>query len=119
MAGYATAVVLYFIKQSAQTNRDSVASAIVAHGGGAGSCVNTPASSPFASACSAFISDTNDVNTDASAGNVALVVGLLATAAAVPSMIYWLTTRHSEAPKVTLMPVVGPSIGGLSIGGQF
>jgi hypothetical protein len=66
------------------------------------------------------VSDNNDVNSDATVGNIALGVGVAAT---VGVIVYWLVADKSPSGTATtkpvLAPLVGPSIGGLSLGGSF
>jgi len=117
VAGYITAVVALVFKGTAQDNANSVAAEITRAGGGAGTC-NNPTRT-FAQACGAFVSDNNDVNSDATAGNVGLAFGIAATLGA---GIYWLAADKSEpgaagGPVVT--PIVTRSTGGLSIAGRF
>jgi hypothetical protein len=118
VAGYVLGGAMYFVKQSAQDKANQVATEITANGGGRGTCTNpTP---KFASACSAYVSDNNDVNSDATVGNIALGVGVAAT---VGVIVYWLVADKSPSGTATtkpvLAPLVGPSIGGLSLGGSF
>ncbi|MDP9149690.1 MAG: hypothetical protein M3O36_07095, partial [Myxococcota bacterium] len=121
IAGTVTAIVFYLVKSSAQDKADQVASQIAANapnGNTMGICTNpTP---KFASACAALATDTNDVNSDATAGNVTLAIGLTAAAGAV---VYWMAADRSESPRKagrpTLVPALAPSFGGLSLSGTF
>jgi hypothetical protein len=118
--GLAIGVVL--AKQSAQDKANATADQIRGHGGT--SCnPPTPASlMGLADACNQFISDNNDVNTDATIGNIAVGVGVAALAATV---IYWLVAdkpddaAHPTTGSPRLAPFAGPSVGGLSLSGAF
>jgi hypothetical protein len=110
-------------KQSAQNKANDTSNEIQTHGGI--SCVPpTPSSLPgIADACNRFISDSNDVNVDATIGNIAVGVGIAALATTV---IYWLAAdKHSDSASAAidvapvLAPIVGRSEGGLSLSGKF
>ncbi len=120
LVGIGTGIVMYFQKQSAQSNADNVASQIIANGGSSASC--SPPSGKFVAACSAYNSDLNDVNMDATVANIAAGVGLAALAGAV---IYWVVAPKEDSgsaalhPLPVLTPAIGHSSGGLSLSGQF
>jgi hypothetical protein len=122
VAGYATAGVLVVFKNEAQSHANTAAAQIVAHKGGSGTC--TPqglAQMPlFDQACHAYLTDNNNVNSDATAGNIAVGVGVAAT---IGFVVYWLLADKGEAAAATtgprVMPLVGPSLGGLSVSGGF
>ncbi len=122
VASIGLAIGVVFAKQSAQDKANSTADQIRAAGGT--SC-NPPAPlslNGITEACSRFISDNNDVNTDATIGNIAVGVGVAALAATV---VYWFVadkpddTAHSASRTPALTPLVGPSLGGLSLTGRF
>jgi hypothetical protein len=125
VASVGLAIGVVVAKQSAQNKANATADQIRGHGGT--SC-NPPAPASLVGlteACSQFVSDNNDVNTDATIGNIAVGVGAAALAATV---IYWLVADradetpqapHSSFLKPTLTPIVGPSVGGLSLSGKF
>ncbi|MDP9033164.1 MAG: tetratricopeptide repeat protein [Myxococcota bacterium] len=121
IAGTVTAIVFYLVKSSAQDKADQVASQIAANapnGNTMGICTNPTAK--FAAACAALATDTNDVNSDATAGNVTLAIGLTAAAGAI---VYWIAADKSEparkAGRPVLAPALAPSFGGLSLSGTF
>jgi hypothetical protein len=125
VAGFATAAVMYFVKQSAVNNQNDVANTIRQNGGGgsANFCDNPPTSpKDFTSICNAYNSDVSDVNADATVGNIAAGVGV---AGVVGAVIYWLVAAKEEpgssafltAPVVT--PHVGHGGGGFSLSAQF
>lgn len=125
VAGFATAAVMYFVKQSAVNNQNDVATTIRNNGGGgsANFCDNPPTSpKDFTQICSAYNSDVSDVNSDATVGNIAAGVGVAGVLGAV---IYWLVADKENptssafitAPVVT--PHIGRSGGSLSISAQF
>ncbi len=122
VASIGLAIGVVFAKQSAQDKANTTADQIRAAGGT--SC-NPPAPlslTGITEACDRFISDNNDVNTDATIGNIAVGVGVAALAATV---VYWLVadkpddTNHSAMTTPALVPIVGPSLGGLSLAGRF
>ncbi len=124
VVSFGVAVVVGIIsKGSAQDAANKVALDIKTQGGGPGTCTaaTTGAANKFTKACNALNSDNNDVNTDATIGNIALAVGIVA---AVGTVIYYLaapkkdpTEKKAMMPIVT--PMVGPHIGGLSISASF
>jgi hypothetical protein len=125
VAGFATATVMYFVKQSAVNNQNDVANTIRANGGGgsANFCDNPPTSpKDFTSICSAYNSDVNDVNADATVGNIAAGVGV---AGVLGALIYWLVADKEQPGASAFMtaPVVTPHIGrgggSLSLSAQF
>ena len=117
------AVGMSVAKQSAQSKANDTANQIRNVGGT--SC-NPPSPDSLATtisgACARFVSDNNDVNTDATIGNLAIGVGVVAAAATV---VYWLLAdKGPDAPATsaslpTLTPIVGPSTGGFSLSGHF
>jgi tetratricopeptide (TPR) repeat protein len=122
LASAGAAIAAAVAKQSAQSKANDTANDITTHGGT--SC-NPPSPSSLmgiGDACNRFISDNNDVNADATIGNIAVGVGVAALAVTV---IYWLaadkradsTSSATRAPALT--PIVGPSTGGLSLAGVF
>ena len=125
VAGFVTAIVMGVFKNSAQNNVNNVAAQIRAQpGANSSTCVNP--TTFFAGACSALTNDINQVNQDATAGNVAVAIGI---AGAVGTAIYWLASEKNDsvspataaqsAPKVTFTPTLGMRSGGLSVGGSF
>lgn len=122
VAGYALAIGMFVVKGQAQDKANLAASAIRDAGGHAGTCVNVPSGSKFANDCNALITDNNDVNTDATVGNIALGVGIAAT---LGGIVYWLVadkgdSHHDQtAYQPVLTPMVGPGLGGLSLSGAF
>jgi hypothetical protein len=125
VAGFATAAIMYFVKQSAVNNQNDVANTIRQNGGGgsANFCDNPPTSpKDFTSICNAYNSDVSDVNADATVGNIAAGVGV---AGVVGAVIYWLVADKEKPGSSAFMttPVVTPHIGhgggGLSLSAQF
>ncbi len=123
LAGAGVAVAMLEIKQSALDNAQSTEANIQSHGG---SCPPTAANAHvagLANACATFAGDNNDVNTDATLGNVALGVGIAALAGTV---IYWIAADKSEkgdsargATRVVVAPLVGQGQEGLLLSGEF
>jgi len=104
--------------------------AIVANGGGQGTCyVSAPGVTPvsptpyYASACSSLASDNNNVNADATAANVGIVIGSIGAVATVISLIVAASSygdsKSATASHVTLTPFAGRGLGGMSVGGSF
>jgi hypothetical protein len=133
VAGFATAAVMYFVKQSAMNNQADVANQIrAAYGGnpGANFCNNPPTnyvppgggqSENFTQVCQAYNSDVNDVNADATVGNIAAGVGI---AGVVGAAIYWIVAdKEKPGSAFFTTPVVTPHIGrtggSLSLSAQF
>jgi hypothetical protein len=125
VAGFATAAIMYFVKQSAVNNQQDVAGLIKAHGGNPQGDPNFCTDNPpaiFANACSSYNQDVNDINADATVGNIAVGVGV---AGVVGAVIYWLvadkeqptSTAFITAPVVT--PHIGRGGGSLSLSAQF
>jgi hypothetical protein len=123
----ALAIVMLISKQTAQNKANDTAAQISAHGGTSCSPPSIAADATTTldkvqTACGEYQNDNQDVNTDATIGNIALGVGVIA---AVGTIVYWLVadrrgdspTTGSIAPVVT--PIVGPSVGGLSLSGNF
>ena len=123
VAGYVTTGVLVASKNSAQNQANTTAGLIIAHGGGSSTCspqslVQQP---QFAQACNAYITDNNQVNQDATGANVAVGVGIAAT---VGFVVYWLLAdKAGSGSQATTTPVVAPvvgrSVGGLSLSASF
>lgn len=125
VAGFAVAIIVgVAAKSSAQHNADSVEAQINAQfpGGKAPSGTCTNPSARFANACSALKSDIDNVNTDATIGNIGLGVGIAATAFTVG---YWLfATKHDAAEPATGVrvqpaPMLGYREGGMALVGSF
>jgi hypothetical protein len=126
-AGVTAGVTGIYFKNQAQDNADQTAASIeaaVPQGQNAQGICNRPPTTKFATACSDYTSDTNDVNTDATVGNFALGGAIAAGAGA---LLYWMfadkeddsSSASVHAPKPIVTPVVGRGFGGLTIGGQF
>jgi hypothetical protein len=123
VVGFVTAIILGVSKSSAQNSYDSQVSIItekIGMNAAKGACVH-PASN-LAMACSALSSDGSDVNTDATVANVGIAAGVIGAGFAVGWYLFapkaGATENHAAAwPHVE--PIVGPRVGGLSIGGAF
>ncbi len=109
-------------KGQAQSQANSTATQIVAHGGGPGTCT-PPIAQNFQQACAAYTTDNNQVNQDATAANILAGVGVAAT---VGFIVYWLVADKGGSgsgksavmhPEVT--PIVGRSMNGLSLSASF
>ncbi len=123
----AVAIAMLVSKTSAQNKATDIANQISQHGGT--TCSPTPMVVPGSSelgnvtvACAEYQTDNKDVNTDATIGNIALGVGVIA---AVSTVVYWLVAdRRGDSPSGGLntpvvTPMVGRSSGGLSLSGSF
>jgi hypothetical protein len=110
VAGYATAIGFGISKNNAQTQATNTANVIVSHGGGSSTC--TPSglqkNPQFGPACSAYATDNNQVNQDATAANIAAGVGVAAT---VGFIVYWLVADKYHPESAALRPVVTPIVG--------
>jgi len=138
LAGIGVAIGMSVSKDQAQSNANQTAQSIVNAGGKSctpptwvpGKVPNTMTPQGAAQqqqlveACSSFMSSNDDVNTDATIGNIALGVGIVAAAG---TIVYWLVAdkgdaapaHSSSATAPVLTPIIGQSMGGLSLSGQF
>jgi hypothetical protein len=128
IAGGVVAGVMLNSKQAAQNKASALAQNIQSHGGT--SCEPpTPANlGNLVQACQSYISDNNDINTDATVGNIALGVGAGALAI---TIIYYLAADKGGGDSTssaqsrgwlqgaTLVPELGRSTGGLSFTAPF
>jgi hypothetical protein len=127
LGGAALAIAMLVSKQTAQNKANDTAAQISQHGGTSCSPPSlasdaTTTIDKVQTACAEYQSDNKDVNTDATIGNIALGVSVIA---AVGTIVYWLVADRrgdspstgSTAPVVT--PIVGSSVGGLSLSGRF
>jgi hypothetical protein len=121
-ASFIAAAFLSSSKSSAQKNANTAATAIEHAGGGANSC--TPAglvaAPQFGQACSAYSTDLNQVNQDATAANVLVGVGV---AAVVGGFAWWLFAPKANAQTSTGALHVSPEVGryytGVNLGAGF
>jgi len=110
-------------KGSAQSSANTVAADIRSHNPPPQVCGPPVKQSNFTKACAALDSDNNDVNTDATIGNVFLGVGIVAT---IGTVIYYVVAPKKDAaeakaaqrPPVVVTPLVG-GVNGLSLSGSF
>jgi hypothetical protein len=120
LAGAGVAIVMLEFKQDALDKANATADNIRAQG----RACPPPAGPPvpgLASACSVLSNDNDQVNMDATLGNIAVgvaVAGLVGTAT------YWIIADKNEnssrtASRVAILPLVGRSTGGLSLSGNF
>jgi hypothetical protein len=115
------AIIMGVSKHNAQTKADETATQIT-NAGGKSCNPPTPSSlSGLAAACDRFVSNNNDVNTDATVANLALGI---AGVAALAGLVYWLVATKREASPSgaqgpVLTPIIGPSVGGLDLSGSF
>ena len=112
------AIALGAFKQDALSNANATAGNIRSQGG---TCP-APAGSSAAlvNACSILKNDNDNVNADATGANVAIgvaVVGLVGT------VVYWtLADKAGSGPgsgRAAITPIVGRSVGGLAVSGDF
>jgi len=132
IAGGVVAGVMLNSKQTAQSKANATAANITTNGGK--SCVPpTPSTlQGLAQACQSFKSDTQDINTDATIGNVAVGVGGVALAATI--VYYVIAAVHNDSASsaqsgggattgffkgAVLTPEVGRQTGGLSFTASF
>lgn len=116
--GAAGAVVALVMKQNAQENADKVETAIRTNGGGAGTCASTDPAvvRRFGNACRTLADNYDQVNADATAGNVAIGVGIAGAAFAVG---WYLFAPKKEPSQAFVVPMVRPGLGGVSFEGRF
>lgn len=123
VAAVGVAIVMGVFKNQAQTNANTVGSEIVAHlpagRSASGICqTNTPPN--LVQACNDYSTDINQVNQDATAGNIAVGVGV---AALIGLGVYWVVADKTPQSAVlttpVVTPIVGRSQGGLSLSMQF
>jgi hypothetical protein len=124
----AVAITMLISKSSAQSKATDTKNQILAHGGT--SCtpvtfqsgVGPPVTDEITQACREYESDNQDVNSDATVGNIALGVGAIA---ALGTLIYWFVAdRKGDSPSAgssapVVAPIVDRSTGGLSLSGRF
>jgi hypothetical protein len=112
------AIALGAFKQDALSNANATAGNIRAQG----RTCPAPAGSEAAliNACSVLASDNDNVNADATGANVAAGI---AVAGLVGTVVYWvLADKAGTSPssgRATITPIVGPSVGGLAVTGDF
>ncbi|HSY20671.1 MAG TPA: tetratricopeptide repeat protein [Polyangiaceae bacterium] len=112
------AIALGAFKQDALSNANATAGNIRAQG----RTCPAPAGSEAAliNACSVLASDNDNVNADATGANVAVGV---AVAGLVGTVVYWvLADKAGTSPssgRATIAPILGPSVGGLAVMGEF
>lgn len=123
VAATAGAVIMLVFKNSAQNNANTVQTEIVnnlpAGRNASGICTtNTPTN--FKQACADYSTDVNQVNQDATAGNIFAGVAI---ASAVGAVIYWVVADKAPLKSGYLQPVVTPTVGyregGLSLSMKF
>jgi hypothetical protein len=123
----ALAIIMLVSKQTAQNKANDTAAQISQHGGTSCSPPSlgsnaTTTIDKVQTACAEYQSDNKDVNTDATIGNIAVGVSVIA---AVGTIVYWLVAdRRGDSPSTgsttpVVTPIVGPSVGGLSLSGRF
>jgi hypothetical protein len=119
VAAGVTAGVMLAFKNSAQTNANTVGAEIVSHlpanRTASGICQsNTPPN--LVQACNDYATDINQVNQDATAGNIAIGVGV---AALVGTGIYWAVADkgggRGALNRPVIVPMIGRREGGLSL----
>jgi hypothetical protein len=133
VAGVGVAVAMSIFKSSAQNQANLTAESVKSTRGlacppsmsdPAVLAMNPTFAQNLPGVCDQYTNDINDVNTDATIGNIALGVGIAAFAGTV---IYWLAgdkgddsgPRSSGSSKPVVVPTVGNNSGGLSVGGRF
>jgi hypothetical protein len=118
VVAFGVAAVWLVLKGSAQSKANHLETQIKGAGGGSSSCTDPSAS--VAAACVDYHSDINDVNQDATIGNVALGVGIAAAAGSLAWLAIAIVSNATHAPpRATLVPILGPRVGGLGIGWSF
>jgi hypothetical protein len=117
--GYGTGALFVVFKGQAQSKAESITSRLSTIPGA--SCPPSAALQPsIGSSCNALSSNNDQINADATVGNVGLAVGVAATAGVI---VYWILSdkkgqeNANAAPVLT--PIMGPNVGGLSFSGAF
>jgi hypothetical protein len=127
IAGGVVAGVMLNSKQAAQSKAKNLEHNIESAGGISCEPPTPSTLGNLAQACQSYIGDNNDINTDATIGNIALGVGAGALAI---TIIYYLAAdkggdstssgqSSSLLKNATLLPEIGPSNGGLSFTAAF
>jgi Tfp pilus assembly protein PilF len=127
VAGVATAVIagVYFKNQAQDSANQSYQNIVTAanmrgitdHRG----LCNSPPSVSFQHACARYADNNNQVDQDATIGNIGVVVAI---AGAVGTLVFSLIRVRDDdgsaaPPTPVVSPVVGPSYGGLTLAGKF
>ncbi len=118
IVGAGAAIALGAFKQDALSNANATAGNIRSQGG---TCpAPTGASAALLNACSILATDNDNVNADATGANVAIGV---AVAGLVGTVVYWaIADKAGGSPRsgrATITPIVGRSLGGLALAGEF
>jgi hypothetical protein len=125
VAGAATAVIagVYFKKQaqdSADQSYQNIVTAAKMRGIDRKGLCNSPPTMAFQQACAQYANNNNQVDQDATIGNIGVVVAI---AGAVGTLVFSLIRVDDDriaAPSMPVVrPVVGPSFGGLTLAGKF
>lgn len=122
VAGFGTALGMLFAKNAAQNNANATGSQITTysnlHGINPKNCT-APVPNAIASACNTWNSDNRTVDTDATIGNVALVVGIVAGAGATVLWVVAATHSGEPTPQTAVVPIIDRSTAGLAVAGTF
>jgi hypothetical protein len=122
VAAYGTATGLYVVEQSALDKASQVQSDIVTNYQSylPNPCSVSQPPTNLALKCSALATDNDNANSDALWGNIALGVGIAATAG---TLVYWIVAdKHTSSTTASLpliVPVFGHSLVGASVAGSF
>jgi len=126
VAGAATAVVagVYF-KNQAQDNANqsyqNIVSAANMRGISRTGICTSPPNSDFATACTTYADNNTKVDQDATIGNIGIgvgIVGLVGTAIFAVIRVHD-DDRNATSSMPVIAPVIGPSLGGLTVAGKF
>jgi hypothetical protein len=116
VAGFVGAGVAFVVKQQAQNSANTVAQQITSYATAHGTATKGLCNSPnmvYQAPCNELATDNNDVNQDATAGNVALGVGV---AGLVGGLAYWM---FADKKHVTVTGATSPWFRGLVVSGEF
>ena len=129
VAGFVTAIVFGVLKGSAQNSYNTqvatIQSGLSAKGiplsRQAGMCAQPSSDVSLTNACASLTSDGNDVNNDATVANVGIAVGIVGVGFAAGWYLFAPkdTAQGSKTAWPRIQPMVGPRVGGLSLGGAF
>jgi hypothetical protein len=124
LAGFATAVILGAMKGSAQSSYDTQVSVIeqgISKSQWPGACTRLSTNTSLTTACASLASDGNDVNNDAMAANIGIVVGAVGVGFAAGWYLF-APKAGADGAKTAMplvQPIIGPRIGGLSVTSSF
>jgi hypothetical protein len=125
LAGFVTAILFGVFKGAAQNSYNTQAATIQAgllnKSQWQGACTHPSSDLSLTNACASLTSDGNDVNNDATAANVGIAIGVVGLGFAAGWYLFAPkdAAQGSKTAWPRVEPLVGPRVGGLSVGGSF